>query len=428
MYSLYHFAKHKHTRNIVLASLLPFLSGYAVANIEQPASSGLSAALQATLKHHPSVQAAKSELRVHEHGIDSAKAGRLPSLSLQANTLTKGYTQGTLTVQQPLWAFGKIDNEIELSQVNYRTEQYNVLKVQRQLLEDTAVAYAKVEGVSQRLQVTDQNIEEHERLHQRVERRRQGQLASEADVNIAYSRLIQAYAQRERVRAELQVALSELQALTQVKVDANLAVSEQLELSPINTAFNTKQLAKTASANVAYQRERLNVVQLGVNKEKISIMPTLFFRVEQELLDTPSNTDKTRAGLVLQANLEGLGFAHQGRTKSALARLDAAEQDLDVTSNELERKINTLILNRDLQLKLQTSQQKAVEAIQATLDSFLRQYETGRKSWVEVLNTQRDLTEQRLQQSQINNEWLVFSLRIKAITGQLDSLAGIEAL
>jgi adhesin transport system outer membrane protein len=59
------------------------------------------------------------------------------------------------------------------------------------------------------------------------------------------------------------------------------------------------------------------------------------------------------------------------------------------------------------------------------MDSFLRQYETGRKSLVEVLNTQRDLTETRLLFSQIKSEWLTLSLKLAAITGSLDELAGL---
>ena len=70
----------------------------------------------------------------------------------------------------------------------------------------------------------------------------------------------------------------------------------------------------------------------------------------------------------------------------------------------------------------------ADEAEEATLASFLRQYETGRKSLVDMLNSQRELTELRLQLVQIENDWLIVSMRLAALTGGLDRLAGIESL
>jgi adhesin transport system outer membrane protein len=81
--------------------------------------------------------------------------------------------------------------------------------------------------------------------------------------------------------------------------------------------------------------------------------------------------------------------------------------------------------NRRVQNNLKYSQGLTVEALEATMASFLRQYETGRKSWVEVLNTQRELTQTRLLFSQIKSEWLSLSLKVAAITGSLDEPAGL---
>ena len=67
-----------------------------------------------------------------------------------------------------------------------------------------------------------------------------------------------------------------------------------------------------------------------------------------------------------------------------------------------------------------------VDAMQETLESFLRQYEIGRKTWLEVLNTQRELTTLQLQAVQTENDWLILSLRVKSLIGGLDEQAGIN--
>ncbi len=383
---------------------------------------GLSAALQAMIQYHPEIEGAKNELQVHEYAIDSAKASRYPTISAQANTLDKDVTQGTLRVKQPLWAFGKIDSAIEQTEVNYQTEKFSLLKVQRQLIENTAVAYGRVEGIQKKLKISEENITEHEHLYQRISRRQRGQLSSEADVNLANTRLIQAKTTREKIIGELQVVLTELEAFTQISVDTQQPVNPQLFTDqPIVTAS-----VLASNPNVLYQRERLKVVELDVKQEKISLYPTISFQVEQEFLEVGDNVDRTRAGIVIESTLEGLGFATQGRIKAATARLDVSQRALDSSVNDIQRQINSLKINLNLQSRLVKSQKEAVAAIDNTRASFLRQYESGRKTWMEVLNTHRELNEQRIQLAQIENDWLILSLRLAAMAGRLDSLAGIQ--
>ena len=126
--------------------------------------------------------------------------------------------------------------------------------------------------------------------------------------------------------------------------------------------------------------------------------------------------------------MQGLGLVSRGRVKGAIARLDAAEHEIDSARNDVRRRVSTLMLNRQVQIKLEQFQGEALESVEATMASFLRQYETGRKSWLEVLNIQRELADLGLQLAQIRSDWLVLSLRVAAVTSGLDELAGIDSL
>jgi len=390
---------------------------------DQPIS-GLSAALRATMNHNPAIKGKQAEVNAQKFNIESAKAKRYPTLTAQANNVNDNFDQGTLRVDQPLWAFGKIDAAIDQAEAGFSTEQWGLLQVQRQLIEDTATTYAKIEGIRQREQVSQMNIAEHERLHERISRRNKGQLASEADVRLAYSRLLQARAQMQRIRGELLVAHNELQALTQTSVATQEPVDSRLVEIPIET--DIERLALEKSADVRFKRRRLEVIRLDVKREKLSSTPTVYFRVEHDAFDHAANIDETRTGLAIESSFEGLGFVALGRVKGAESRLEAANYDLDTALNEVKRKVNSLMLNRRVQKELEESQTLTTDAVKATMASFLRQYKSGRKSWVEVLNTQRELTETRLLLAQIKNEWLNLSLRIAAITGGLDQQAGIS--
>lgn len=68
----------------------------------------------------------------------------------------------------------------------------------------------------------------------------------------------------------------------------------------------------------------------------------------------------------------------------------------------------------------------AIVKASATLASFLRQYDAGRKSWVDVLNTQRELSDARLGLEQTRSSLQETTLRLGAQLGLLDSYAGVQ--
>ncbi len=387
---------------------------------------GLVFALQATLTYHPAVKGKQAELDAQSYTVDSAKAGRYPTLSLQANNLNDELNQGSVRLQQPLWTFGKINNAIQRAEANYTAEQWALLQVQRQLIEQTAVTYARVQGIKAREQVADENVTQHEQLFQRIQRRQKGLLDTEADVMLARSRLVQARVQRQNIRGELLVALSELQSLTQIFVAADSPVDEQLAELP--TVQKVELLALDNSADLQLKRERLKVAELAIKQEKSALKPNLYLQVDHDVGDSQINTQRTRYGINFVANYEGLGFTGRGQVKIAVARSNAARYDVDATLNDVKQRVSMLMLNRKVQQDSLVSQREVVDSIGETLASFMRQYQSGRKTWVEVLNTQRELTQQRLQLSQIHNDWLILSLRVATLIGNLDQQTDRQAL
>lgn len=385
--------------------------------------SGFAAALRATINNNPQLKGKQAQVDEQQFRVSSAKAQRYPTLSGQANNIGDKFDQATLRLDQPLWAFGKIDTAIALAQSGVSAQQWELLDIQRLLLEETATAYAKIEGITQRVQVAQSNIDAHQSYYLRIERRQKGQLSSKADMNLAYARLLQAQAQLQSINGELLIAQTNLLALTQVQVSTDIVVNPQLAQLPVYV--DVYRLAIENQADVHVKKQNIELVKMDLKTEQLRDMPTLSFRVETDLLDN-NFSDSVRAGLSLGGRFEGLGFVTQGRIKSAASRLAAARFDLDNSLNDVRRRVDSLMQNRQVQGDLIKMRKFTVDAMQETLESFLRQYETGRKTWLEVLNTQRELTTLQLQAVQTENDWLVLSLRIKSLIGGLDEQAGIN--
>lgn len=384
---------------------------------------GLEQALRDALQKNPGVAGKTAELNAQRYAVNVSEAARLPSVSVTENNLNRYYgNQGTFSMQEPLWAFGKIDTAIGVAKAGYVVQQWDLLQVQRKLIEDTAVAYAKVDGDRAKIDVATGSIQEQQKLFDRIARREQGQLASEADVRLARSRLIQAKTTKQRIEGQLQVDLTQLQNLTQAPTTAGQAIEPGI----FKLSGDPMQLALANSAQIGYKRQKLAVARINLKKEKIADMPTIYLRGEYDFGDLSRNLDSRRIGVTVQSNLDGLGFARHGRIEGAYAQIDVAQQDLNVSLQSVRQNIKELIVNRDTQLELIGSQKEAVKAVEGTLQSFIRQYETGRKSWIDVLNMEQEVTNLRFQLEQMQNDWLIYSLRLAAETGRLDTVAGIK--
>jgi adhesin transport system outer membrane protein len=406
-------------RLLLFSSLLFFALPQAAA-----LAGGLPDALVATLENHPAIKGKLAELAAQGYNIEAAKAGRLPTLSAELSRQDDGDRYAYLNVQQPLWAFGKIEGPIARERSRFAAETLSLLQLQRQLLGQTAVAYEQIQGVRLRLLVADENIAELDNLYRRVERRQVGQLATEADVRIAFSRLTQAQAQREQLVGALQVAENELWALTQSELESEAPVSAELAALPQDSLVLEQALE--ISAEIRNKKLLIEVAKHNVAYERVAATPTLYLEAQRYLLDY-STTDKTTVSLTLEGDLDGLGWSAFNRSKAASSQVDAARHDWRSTYNGVQLQVKSLLSNYRLQVRLEQALQVSVDAVRATRESYLRQYDSGRKSWLEVLNIQRELTEQRLQLAQAQSDRLVIALSLAALIGQLDATAGLRS-
>lgn len=388
-------------------------------------SAGLPLALQTMMQFHPAIQGQRAALEAADYGEQSANAARMPVLTVRGDTLNEE-AAGSAVFNQPLWSFGRIDSQVYLARSGVRQEQLRLLEVQRDLVQQTAQAYAEVEAAHKLIQVADSDVTEHQQLYDRIKRRSGGGLASEADVQFAYGRLVQAQARLEGFRGELAVALTRLLALTQQTIDSQQPVPERL--FPASQRQALKQQALDASPSLALKAEEVLAAGLRADQQLAEHFPTLSFQVERTIPNgaAAEGDALARSGFVLEARFGGSSFGSYANTKRAKAEQRAAELDARATRLEVTRQIDALLINRDMQQRLLDAQINTVKAVGNTLNSFLRQYETGRKTWIEVLNTQREYTEARVEQQRIRANWLDVVLQLAVQTGHLDAVAGIQ--
>ncbi len=388
---------------------------------------GFSSALQAVLDNHPAIGGKVAEVAAKGYAIDTAEAMRYPSLSTQIGYNDQNETTGVLQLQQPLWAFGKIDRPIAHAATDKIVGEADLLRIRRELLQQTASAYANIEGLRQKIAVSGASVTQLSSLYGQIERRRQGQLASTADVKLAHTRLLQGESQYQRMQSELKIALNELYALTQTEVESQSPISRERLWSAGDGGQTVAELIEQITpenGTIRYKTAQLALAHRAHDSSAVTHLPTLLLQVDHDILDSAGVYDNdTRLMLLLEGSLEGGGFAVRSRTGATAAHITAVQQDLMQSRNDLARQITSLHQNRQMQQQLHRSQAQSVAALEDIADSYMRQYEAGRKSWLEVLNMRRELTEQRLQWVTAENGWLQATLKLMALGRGLEQLA-----
>jgi adhesin transport system outer membrane protein len=156
--------------------------------------------------------------------------------------------------------------------------------------------------------------------------------------------------------------------------------------------------------------------------------PTVYLRVDHDTGPTPTayNQPATRTGLYVEANVDGSGLVGYQRIKADAARIAAAEEDVRAASFEVDRRLKMLLNDRELAVQQLQDYDNVVQTQEQSLESALRQYDAGRKNWVDVLNTQRELLDARLARDRARQAADDAQLRVAVMCGTLDPLAGLQ--
>src|SRR4029434_5430286 len=103
------------------------------------AADGLPDALQAALDNHPAVAGELAQVQAKRYAADAARGQRYPTVDAQAEQYPERSAAGedvsqpyALRVRQPIWAFGRIDNNIAVADAEVSSQRADLLRVRRQ--------------------------------------------------------------------------------------------------------------------------------------------------------------------------------------------------------------------------------------------------------------------------------------------------------
>ena len=394
-------------RHFVRALVLAGLWGCVGSSMAAP-EVRLTGLLELAMVQHPTILQSRSQAQAAGYDLAAAKWGRFPTLSSELRS-DSTYTQSIAKLEQPLWAGGRIDGRVDQGEANLRAAEAAVREAELNALTQVSTSFFEVLRLSSRLQTAEENVQEHQRLYDMIARRLQAQISPQADVTLAQARLQQAITERLQIQRQLETTRN---SLTQWAgpIDGQPVAPGQVRYVRTPAPQDLVDRVLQASAQRTKLQAQIESAEAQIRVAQAQGLPTVVAGVQRIVSGpNPYNMDRNHSYVGVQYQ-PGAGLSALSGISAALARKEASERELQALDRSLENQAKSLYSDIDV---LQAQLQPAQDLLAGTsdlVDSYLRQYQIGRKNWLDVLNALREKTQAHynladvrftLQQSQV---------------------------
>jgi adhesin transport system outer membrane protein len=353
---------------------------------------------------------------------DAAEWGRFPSISVDATTRQPSSQAGgapstIARLDQPLYAGGRIDGQIDSARSLLTAAESAEAETNQRLAEQTSAAYVGWIDAAERVEIAAKGVEIFLGLLRYVRQRESQGLATAADVSIASARYGNALSQLSELRGALERARADLAALTLARTFP-LGVPVSVPAFAESDATQVERVYVEKSPLVAQRRAESESARAQIDVSRAQMLPRLGLRLEymEGQGGALVHNSESRAMVVLQFAPEA-GLSSYSGTQAARSRLDAALAQLDAADNDVRLRARIHFTDYSAGRVQVGAIEPQVSALESAAASYSRQFEAGRKSWLDVLNTQREVVEARLSLSRARSSRDQSALRLMVNTG-----------
>lgn len=342
------------------------------------------------LANHPQLAIRRSELEAAGYDLNAAEWGRWPTLGLDSKGLEDGY-QLSARVEQPLWSGGRISGQINVATAAQELALAELMEARMDVVLETSRYFFEIVRLREQLRYAKLNEEEHTLLQEMIERRVASKISPGSDAVLASSRMQRALTTRlqtEKQLREAQVALE--QTLGKSVLTDGLEEPERMEFGEL---YFANLLERALEYSPARKKLLASVEKAGADVQlaRARVLPNIALGYEYTLADT-SGLQSTADGQVyvsMRAQTDA-GMSNKSVISAATSRREAAHEAIADQERRLRQQVESLWAEISTLNKQVKPVQSIVSGSEQMVESYLRQFQVGKKSWLDVLNAQSE--------------------------------------
>lgn len=373
---------------------------------------------------HPTLQAARLDVRASAEDLQAVQRQRWPTVSAVLETKSTNTTVTStraLRLEQNLWDGGRTSARIREAEANISVNEARIY-IQNQTLSMQIVnAWQNLLSADGRIQVARDTLDQLDKYRQQMTRRVTADVSPPIDLELVQSRILQTEVELTQARNARQIALGKLEQYSGVEGLSRLQQRAPVAPGLAQTEQAANQLAALDWFDVASQhpdvhkaRKDAQVAQQRIDAKRAEQWPQVYLRLDQPIGST--NNDLT--GFVGLRYTPGAGLATGVEAQALASRAASLEQTVDTAMRNV---LEAMYADRD---ELSTSRtrmlalDKSVQGSRNVLESYGRQFTAGRKTWQDLMNAVRELAQNQYNLVDAHAGMVSAMYRLQIRTGQ----------
>ncbi|BAO30160.1 TolC family protein [Sulfuritalea hydrogenivorans] len=408
-------------RRVVLLPVCLALLGIATAHATPPYS--LDGLIARTIRHHPGIAARHAEVKATQAEVDAARAQYFPTPSVQL-LQDKGESTTVLTLQQPLWAGGRLDAGLDAAQSRENATRVSVNDTQYTLALRVTAAWAAWVQARGRGEALDKGVALLNVYAESVSRRIQGGASGQVDRELVAARLAQTQGDLAAARSAERSALARLaQMIGQPLRAQDLVVADAVAGVDIPLPGLDALVAQAFARSAALKRleSDIETARHETQQRRAALWPTLSLRAQHQRGNAPATgitANDSRVMLVLEYT-PGAGLSAGANIDAAEARIIGLRENLDAARRDLTETITT-----DYEEHLAGSDrkrhfQRTLKASAEVLASYDRLFVAGKRNWLDVINAARELIQAQTALADVEAQLVAARARLRLHIGEM---------
>ena len=397
-----------------------------------PVELSLEQSIEMALKNNPSIQIAAEDKARSVWGVDEAKAGKMPSVSLGSryNYQDQGQSQGqdkdsfcnSISMNWKLYNGGGTEAQIDQAKLGVKTADLNVIKAKQQLKQETTTGYYSVLETKNMVAVNEESVSNLQTHLTIVQAKYEAGVVAKSEV--LRSEVELANAEQNLIKAQNQYDLAVSSLLNTMNMDAGTEIQLAGELkyeADARTLTDALSQARENRPEIAQAKVSVDSAAQGVKIAESNKRPSVSLSASTGWNDTllPNDDQNWSVGASASWNIFDAGVT-KSKVNQAQSSLNKAKLQSKQTQDTVEQEVRQSYLNmKEAEKRLQTTD---VAANKAKEDLYIAQetYRAGVGTNLDVLDAQLALT-----QAKTNHVQALYDYNVNKAS--LDKAIGLQA-
>jgi len=380
--------------------------------------------MNASFKTYPSIQVSRYIIQGANAQVDGAKWSYFPTPSVDVSQAS-GRRSMTFRLDQPLWTGGKLDASLDIAQSRKNESEFALDENSYLLVENFLRILQNYVQADRSITAYQEGKKQLELFEEMLTRRIEAGVSSLADRELIKSRLAQINADLTVTLLKRKTSQQQLELLISNRMECGIEFENEKVLN--QNAPIDKMMEQMLSSHPSLKKltAQIKTAEAEKSKAKAALWPNVSLRAEHQ--NGSLYFDQTNNNNQLYVNIQ----ASPGAGLSSFSNIQNAEAKvLQVQSEKLtkERELSDSLM-RDYQdyhasMDRIEGMRKTIDASQNVLESYTRLFVAGKRQWLDLVNSSRELTQNQLALADLQATLVTSAYRLALKNGEIKLDAG----